>query len=139
VKRRGSNGSEILARKPKTFSPVVLNELTSLFDNHKSKSMEANLGYMASHFSFFVPDIDYLKDPLGFALYLADKVGNRHQCVFCNKLFSSLSAVRSHMRDQGHTMLGTDDPDMARDARSVFQCFSSSSQYTSCLLFRIYS
>lgn len=42
----------------------------SLFDNHVSASMEANLEYMLKHFGFYLPDAEYLSDPAGLIKYL---------------------------------------------------------------------
>ena len=42
----------------------------SLFDNHKSASMEANLEYMLKNFGFYMPDAEYLSDPAGLLRYL---------------------------------------------------------------------
>lgn len=42
----------------------------SLFDNHKSSSMEANLEYMLKNFGFYMPDAQYLSDPAGLLRYL---------------------------------------------------------------------
>lgn len=42
----------------------------SLFDNHVSGSLEANLEYMFKHFGFYLPDAEYLSDPAGLIKYL---------------------------------------------------------------------
>eukprot|EP00891_Asterochloris_glomerata_P004280 jgi/Astpho2/4280/e_gw1.00064.65.1_t len=42
----------------------------SLFDNHQSDSMEANLEYMFKNFGFYFPDAEYLTDPEGLLKYL---------------------------------------------------------------------
>ena len=42
----------------------------SLFDNHQSDSMEANLEYMFKKFGFYFPDAEYLTDPEGLLKYL---------------------------------------------------------------------
>lgn len=42
----------------------------SLFDNHVSASLEANLEYMFKHFGFYLPDAAYLSDPAGLIKYL---------------------------------------------------------------------
>lgn len=53
----------------------------SLFDNHKSSSMEANLEYMLKHFGFYLPDAEYLSDPAGLLRYLVS-------CVCCTAFAS---------------------------------------------------
>ena len=42
----------------------------SLFDNHVSVSLEANLEYMFKNFGFYFPDAQYLSDPEGLLKYL---------------------------------------------------------------------
>jgi pre-60S factor REI1 len=42
----------------------------SLFDNHESPSMEANLEYMWRKFGFYLPDAQYLRDPEALLKYL---------------------------------------------------------------------
>ncbi len=103
-----------------SYTPKPLTVCSSLFDHHEASSIRANLEYMASKYSFFVPNIENLTNPVGLAKYLLKKVSERHQCLFCNKIFSSMTAVRCHMVDLGHTMLGTDSPSMAREIKRFF-------------------
>ena len=42
----------------------------SLFDNHVSPDLEANLDYMFKNFGFYLPDAGYLSDPEGLVKYL---------------------------------------------------------------------
>ena len=42
----------------------------SLFDNHLSNSLEANLEYMWRRFHFSIPDVEYLQDAPGLLTYL---------------------------------------------------------------------
>ena len=42
----------------------------SLFDNHVSDSMEANLEHMWKHFGFYFPEAELLTDPEGLLKYL---------------------------------------------------------------------
>ena len=42
----------------------------SLFDNHVSTSLEANLEYMWKHFGFYLPDAEYILDPEALVQYL---------------------------------------------------------------------
>lgn len=53
----------------------------SLFDNHVSASVEANLEYMFKHFGFYLPDAGYLSDPAGLIKYLV-RAGRRAQKSF---------------------------------------------------------
>lgn len=42
----------------------------SLFDNHKSDSMESNLEYMFKRFGFYLPNSEFLTDAEGLLQYL---------------------------------------------------------------------
>ena len=55
----------------------------SLFDNHVSASLEANLEYMFKHFGFYLPDADYLSDPAGLIKYLVRIVAKSARVVLC--------------------------------------------------------
>eukprot|EP01054_Gregarina_sp_Poly1_P009396 Gregarina_sp_Poly_1__9395@NODE_587_length_7368_cov_122_746473_g453_i0_p3_GENE_NODE_587_length_7368_cov_122_746473_g453_i0NODE_587_length_7368_cov_122_746473_g453_i0_p3_ORF_typecomplete_len406_score61_11zfC2H2_2/PF12756_7/5_7e02zfC2H2_2/PF12756_7/8_7e26zfC2H2_4/PF13894_6/1_6e03zfC2H2_4/PF13894_6/0_0047zfC2H2_11/PF16622_5/0_04zfC2H2_6/PF13912_6/0_018Kinesin_assoc/PF16183_5/95Kinesin_assoc/PF16183_5/1_9zfC2H2_jaz/PF12171_8/4_2e03zfC2H2_jaz/PF12171_8/0_17OrsD/PF12013_8/7e02OrsD/PF12013_8/0_7zfC2H2_3 len=78
-----------------------------LFDNQVAESFDENLKHMKLHHSLHIHDAEYLKDLLGFITYLGRKVFEGHQCLYCNKGFRSVEAVRKHMIDSGHTRIGT--------------------------------
>jgi pre-60S factor REI1 len=78
-----------------------------LFETKVFDSMEENLAYMGSKYSFFIPDREYVKDLDGLVLCLAEKVQKDFTCLFCNRIFRSMQACRAHMIDSGHTMIGT--------------------------------
>ena len=79
-----------------------------LFDSHRSSSMEKNLAYMSVHFSFFLPDPEFISDLEGLMTYLGAKVGQGHMCLWCNKRFNSVQDVQRHMVDKGHCKLRHD-------------------------------
>ncbi|KAH0647148.1 hypothetical protein KY290_033152 [Solanum tuberosum] len=61
--------------------------------------------HMHKKHGFFIPDIEYLKDPKGFLTYLGLKVRRDYMCLYCNdrcRPFSSLEAVRKHMDAKNH-------------------------------------
>jgi len=63
---------------------------------------------MTQEHSFFIPDVEYLKDLEGFIKYLGEKVGVGNVCLHCNgkgRSFWSLEAVQAHMRDLSHCKL----------------------------------
>lgn len=67
---------------------------------------------MIKNHSFYIPDIEYLTDIEGLLKYLTFKVSQAHICLHCNgkgKSFRSIEAVRKHMIDKGHTMIGFED------------------------------
>ena len=89
-------------------SPNRLTKFDSLFDNHKSNTIEDNVKYMESKFSFFIPEKEYLVDLDGLLQYLADKVSVGHACLACNKVFTSLESIRKHMLDKSHNRIAYD-------------------------------
>ena len=51
--------------------------IRSLFDNHESADIEANLAYMYKHFGFYLPDAEFLIDAEGLLRYLVSSVARR--------------------------------------------------------------
>ncbi|CAC5406852.1 unnamed protein product [Mytilus coruscus] len=79
-----------------------------LFCSHISSSLEANVNHMTKKHSFFLPDAGYIVDLEGLVVYLGEKVGVGHVCLWCNekgKAFHSVQAVQKHMLDKGHCKL----------------------------------
>ncbi|KAL3137679.1 hypothetical protein ABBQ38_004953 [Trebouxia sp. C0009 RCD-2024] len=87
----------------------------SLFDNHVSASLEANLEYMYKHFGFYLPDADYLSDPAGLIKYLGLKLQYGHVPLYVHgddsksKQFTSLHGVQRHMVDANKCKMAFDD------------------------------
>ncbi|KAH8740739.1 hypothetical protein FG386_002701 [Cryptosporidium ryanae] len=77
------------------------------FDNTIHDTMQDCLEYMRVRYSFVVPDKEYVCDLQGLVTYLGEKVFEGHICLYCDRIFSSLMAVRDHMISLGHTMMGT--------------------------------
>ncbi|GLT58317.1 hypothetical protein SLA2020_312190 [Shorea laevis] len=68
-------------------------------------TLETCMIHMHKQHGFFIPDIEYLKDPEGLLTYLGLKVKRDFMCLYCNDRchpFSSLEAVRKHMAAKGH-------------------------------------
>jgi pre-60S factor REI1 len=87
-----------------------LTENDSLFEHGvKYATVEEALADAARRFSFFVPDVEYVVDLKALYMYFADKLAVGRTCLFCNHQFQSLSAVRQHMINKGHTKLPEDD------------------------------
>lgn len=82
--------------------PPEINPSQSLFDNHTSSSPSANLSYMQSKYSFYLPDIEYCTDLEGFLGYCNEKVRWGNTCLYCQKTFKSVEGVLKHMRDKRH-------------------------------------
>lgn len=58
--------------------------------------------HMSRNHSFFIPELEFVSQLDGLLVYLGYKIGVGNMCIWCNKSFPSLSAVRSHMVDKGH-------------------------------------
>ncbi|KAK2993563.1 hypothetical protein RJ640_003535, partial [Escallonia rubra] len=68
-------------------------------------TIESCMVHMHKQHGFFIPDIEYLKDPRGLLTYLGLKVSRDFMCLYCNDKchpFNSLEAVRKHMVAKSH-------------------------------------
>ncbi|MCL7029600.1 hypothetical protein MKW94_020769, partial [Papaver nudicaule] len=68
-------------------------------------SIEICMVHMHKQHGFFIPDIEFLKDPEGLLTYLGKKVNRDFLCLYCNdrcQPFNSLEAVRKHMVSKSH-------------------------------------
>lgn len=73
--------------------------------DREHKTIESCMVHMHKHHGFFIPDIEYLKDPKGLLTYLGLKVKRDFMCLYCNdrcQPFNSLEAVRKHMVAKSH-------------------------------------
>ncbi|KAJ6806118.1 cytoplasmic 60S subunit biogenesis factor REI1-like protein 1 [Iris pallida] len=71
----------------------------------KHKTIENCMIHMHKQHGFFIPDVEYLKDPEGLLMYVGLKVKRDYMCLYCNdrcQPFQSLEAVRKHMIAKGH-------------------------------------
>jgi pre-60S factor REI1 len=82
--------------------PPEINPSQSLFDSHTSASPAANLKYMESKYSFYLPDREYCVDLEGFLGYCNEKVRWGNICLYCQKQFGSTDGVVKHMKDKAH-------------------------------------
>ncbi|KAL8166494.1 hypothetical protein V2J09_007993 [Rumex salicifolius] len=68
-------------------------------------TIENCMVHMHKKHGFFIPDVEFLKDPRGLLTYLGLKVKRDYMCLYCNERchpFSSLEAVRKHMEAKRH-------------------------------------
>lgn len=68
-------------------------------------TIESCMVHMHKWHGFYIPDVEYLKDPKGLLTYLGLKVRRDHMCLYCNDRchpFGSLEAVRKHMEAKSH-------------------------------------
>ncbi|XP_008776891.1 cytoplasmic 60S subunit biogenesis factor REI1 homolog 1-like [Phoenix dactylifera] len=86
--------------------------------DQKHHGIESCMVHMHKLHGFFIPDVEYLKDPKGLLTYVGLKVRRDFMCLYCNERchpFQSLEAVRKHMIAKGHCKLrygdGGDDDD----------------------------
>lgn len=80
----------------------------------KHDNIENCMAHMHKHHGFYIPDVEYLKDPNGLLTYVGLKVKKDFMCLYCNRLpFQSLEAVRKHMIAKSHCKIrygdGCDD------------------------------
>lgn len=71
----------------------------------KHDTIENCMIHMHKQHGFFIPDVEYLKDPEGLLTYVGLKVKRDFICLYCNdrcQPFQSLEAVRKHMIARGH-------------------------------------
>jgi pre-60S factor REI1 len=85
---------------------------------------------MHKHHGFFIPDVEYLKDPKGLLTYLGLKVKRDYLCLYCNDRchpFSSLEAVRKHMVAKNHCKVhyGDDDDEEEVELEEFYDYTSS--------------
>ncbi|XWS17927.1 hypothetical protein CRYUN_Cryun33cG0110000 [Craigia yunnanensis] len=93
-------------------------------------TIESCIVHMHKFHGFFIPDVEYLKDPEGLLTYLGLKVKRDLMCLYCNERchpFTSLEAVRKHMAAKGHCKVHYGDGDEDEEAElEEFYDYSSS-------------
>lgn len=93
-------------------------------------NIESCMIHMHKQHGFFIPDVDYLKDPKGLLTYLGLKVMKDFMCLYCNDRchpFNSLEAVRKHMAAKSHCKVHYGDGDDEEEAElEEFYDYSSS-------------
>ena len=123
LKKRTAQTKTASTSQPSAKSAVaapILNETYCLFDGSKHATIEDNVEYMANRYSFFIPDIEYLSDLPGLISFLALKLTEGHQCLYCDKQFGSLQSVRGHMLDMNHCRIGTHTDDLLDDIEDFY-------------------
>ncbi|KAG0274813.1 hypothetical protein BGZ95_009436 [Linnemannia exigua] len=95
-------------------------ETVCLFCSHESTDALGNYGHMRATHGFFLPSFERLIDLEGMLAYLADKLVENLDCLWCtpsvfsthlrpdqelNARFANLASVRRHMVDKGHCKL----------------------------------
>ncbi|KAG0215257.1 hypothetical protein BGX28_000476 [Mortierella sp. GBA30] len=95
-------------------------ETVCLFCSHKATDAVTNYDHMRTIHGFFLPSVERLIDLPGMLAYLADKLVQDHDCLWCTPSvfsqnlrpdqelhagFATLGGVRRHMIDKGHCKL----------------------------------
>ncbi|KAF9191572.1 hypothetical protein BGZ51_007135 [Haplosporangium sp. Z 767] len=98
-------------------------ETVCLFCSHEASDAKSNYAHMRSVHGFFLPSFERLIDLPGMLSYLAEKVVQDYDCLWCtpsvfsqnldpdqelNAGFATLASVRRHMIDKGHCKLAMD-------------------------------
>ncbi|KAI9889057.1 MAG: hypothetical protein M1814_005846 [Vezdaea aestivalis] len=73
-----------------------------LFCNYRSPNQKLNVNHMSVQHSMFIPELEFIVDLDGLLAYLSIKVRDDNQCISCNSLKKSRTALQDHMRDSGH-------------------------------------
>ncbi|KAF9910058.1 hypothetical protein EC991_007389 [Linnemannia zychae] len=116
-----------LSSSPKEAAPTSSaaeqrepSETVCLFCSHESTDAPSNYGHMRTSHGFFLPSSERLIDLEGMLAYLADKLVENLDCLWCtpsvfstqlkpdqelNSRFANLASVRRHMVDKGHCKL----------------------------------
>ncbi|RSL80434.1 hypothetical protein CDV31_017125 [Fusarium ambrosium] len=86
---------------PATQEPTSTLE-SCLFCNYSSPTVSLNTHHMERFHGMFIPEKKYLVDLDGLLKQLQDKVHQHHQCLYCDKVKSTVFGIQTHMRDKGH-------------------------------------
>ncbi|KAL6607280.1 C2H2 type zinc-finger-domain-containing protein [Neocallimastix sp. 'constans'] len=90
-----------------------LEETECIFCDFKGETFEKKMEHMTVEHTFFIPDVEYLASVKGLMTYLGEKISIGNTCIYCEKMFQSLEAVRKHMLAKGHTKISYEDgPDL---------------------------
>lgn len=73
-----------------------------LFCNYASPTVALNTHHMERFHGMFIPEKPYLVDVDGLLKHLQAKIKEYHQCLYCDKLKSTVFGIQTHMRDTGH-------------------------------------
>ncbi|KAF8389388.1 hypothetical protein HHK36_026083 [Tetracentron sinense] len=134
---------DLVGEASNSFTHLHVNELASndVMDEELNPSccfmcdlehdnIESCMVHMHKRHGFFIPDVEYLKDPNGLLTYLGLKVKRDFMCLYCNDRchpFNSLEAVRKHMIAKSHCKVHYGDGGADEEAElEEFYDYSSS-------------
>lgn len=87
------------------YEDVEIDTTSCFVCDLRHDSIENCMIHMHKYHGFFIPDVEYLKDPNGLLTYVGLKVKRDFLCLYCNDRchpFQSLEAVRKHMVAKAH-------------------------------------
>jgi len=105
-----------------------------IFCNVVSDGLESNIVHMKSEHYFNIPLSDYAKDIQGLIKHLSIKVYIAHICILCDysefggRIFKSISATQSHMRDLSHCRINLMDNVEEYDKFYDFEAYNKKMQ-----------
>ncbi|KAF5024078.1 hypothetical protein F66182_3822 [Fusarium sp. NRRL 66182] len=79
-----------------------------LFCNYSSPTVSLNTHHMERFHGMFIPEKNYLVDVDGLLNQLQEKVRQHHQCLYCDKVKTTVFGIQTHMRDTGHCKIPYD-------------------------------
>ncbi|KAI3733954.1 hypothetical protein L6452_13413 [Arctium lappa] len=105
---------------------------TCFMCDKKHKTIEKCMIHMHKHHGFFIPDVEYLKDPIGLFTHLGLTVKRDYTCLYCKHIcrpFESLEAVRNHMVAKSHWKLHYGDAWDKEEEGELDELYNYSSSY----------
>eukprot|EP00752_Nemacystus_decipiens_P007806 g6972.t1 len=124
----GGNSEEEEEEEEEELAPPPMGPCVCIFCDFVSPSFEDNCAHMLNQHGFFIPDVEYLKDPRGLVAYVEAKVKLGHICPYCNgkgKTFHSYRALQQHMTDRSHCKLLYDEDEDLHEYEAFYD-FSAS-------------
>lgn len=99
---------EQMARDSNSTTPIqtpqepVWTLESCLFCNYSSPTIALSTHHMERFHGMFIPEKPYLVDLDGLLKHLQSKIKEYHQCLYCDKIKSTVFGIQTHMRDTGH-------------------------------------
>eukprot|EP00903_Cladosiphon_okamuranus_P014486 g13437.t1 len=110
------SAEEMEEEEEEELAPPPMGSCVCIFCDFVSPSFEDNCAHMLKQHGFFIPDVEYLKDPQGLVAYVEEKVKLGHICPYCNgkgKTFHTYRSLQQHMTDRSHCkLLYNEDEDL---------------------------
>ena len=99
--------------------PIPL--LNCLFCNSKFSVVTESIDHMHKSHGLFIPFSNHIISFDALLIYLGEKVGIGHVCVYCNQRFSSTLAVQAHMKEKSHCKMRLDNDEDEEEYSDYFE------------------